>query len=178
MQRVLNLWRSMLSAQRGERDRERKREKSSVSLLCEFLLINLPHYRTEIAKVNRHTYEYIVDIVKVCQSMTSYREYLAISFCFQIRSDTGSYLAYSWARGRRYRFGRTTPLIVSKFPMQKTTGINIIHTSSIPFIRWISSYFLWFALALVIPIRLPTIGLWIGSWTLGFLWILMTHTSS
>lgn len=97
MQRVLNLWRSMLSAQRGKRDREGKREKSSVSLLCEFLLINSPHYRTEIAKVNRHTYEYIVDIVKVCQSMTSYREYLAISFCFQIRSDTGSYLAYSWA---------------------------------------------------------------------------------
>lgn len=74
MQRVLNLWRSMLSAQRGKRDREGKREKSSVSLLCEFLLINSPHYRTEIAKVNRHTYEYIVDIVKVCQSMTSYRE--------------------------------------------------------------------------------------------------------
>lgn len=126
--------------QREEREtvsqKEREREKKGdIQALPSFfllfaLLINSPHYRSEIAKVNRH-----IDRQSVPWRLIE--NTLSISTVLSVVLFRGC--------GRCYRLSRTTSLSYRSYRFcNKTTGINNIFS-------WISIYFLWFALALVIP---------------------------
>lgn len=136
----------VISTQRGKRDREGKSGKRKVSLLCEFLLINSPHYRTEIAKVNRHTYTRVYS--RYSQSVPKHEILSGIACNIFLLSDTIRYgvLSSLLFRGSIWSYDSAYRIEISdaKKLLELILYIHVVFLSSVEFpVTFYDSHLLW-----------------------------------